>query len=301
MGSSRREAIVLGATGQVGPFLAQRLAEAGWRGTVHSRSRPAQTPLPWAFLDVTAPGDWQPAPGAVVFSTLPLWLLPPVLPRLAGARQIIAFGSTSQSVKRTSTDPAERALAARLSRAEQDLAQGCARHKMPWTLLRPTLVYGSGADRNISAIARFIRRVGIFPIARPGSGLRQPVHADDLAQVALAAAGNAQAYERVFALSGGETLTYRAMVERVFRGMGRRPRVVPIPAALLAQLLRLGRWTGLTDYSPRLAARMNEDLVFDHSDAAQILGYRPRPFHPTGAELGLEDPRRRALPENETP
>jgi nucleoside-diphosphate-sugar epimerase len=49
------------------------------------------------------------------------------------------------------------------------------------------------------------------------------VHADDLAGAALAALDAPGAADRAFDLPGGETLSYRAMVERIFEGMGRRP------------------------------------------------------------------------------
>jgi nucleoside-diphosphate-sugar epimerase len=220
----------------------------------------------------------------VVISVLPLWLLSAHVPALAaaGASQVIAFSSTSVFAKADSHDPAERALAQRLADAESAVAEACEVAGIPWTILRPTLIYGSGRDQNVSAVARFVRKFGFFPVAQPASGLRQPVHADDLAQAAVAAVDNPEAYGRAFDLPGGETLTYREMVERICVAVGHRPRLIGVPTGCLrAAWPWVGRWLPYR-YSPALFTRMNQDLAFDATAAREVLAYAPRPFHPDG-------------------
>jgi nucleoside-diphosphate-sugar epimerase len=141
------------------------------------------------------------------------------------------------------------------------------------TILRPTLIYGAGEDANVSAAARFIQRYGFFPLAWNAQGLRQPVHADDLASGALVALERPQTIGRTYALPGGETLPYRAMIERIFEALGRRPRFLRIP--------------GLAAVSD-LARRMARDQAFDIGPAARDLGYAPRRFLAGGrSDLGL--------------
>jgi nucleoside-diphosphate-sugar epimerase len=219
-------------------------------------------------------------PATAVFSVLPLWLLPAHVPALvaAGATQLIAFSSTSVFAKADSPDPAEQALAQRLASAESALAKACEAVGVPWTILRPTLIYGSGRDQNVSAVARFIRRFGFFPVAHPASGLRQPVHADDLAIAAVSAIANPNAFNRAFNLPGGETLTYREMIARIFAGVGAAPRILPLPSGLLRRALPLVQNRLPHRYSPALFLRMNQDLAFDGAEAHAALNYAPRPF-----------------------
>ncbi len=56
-----------------------------------------------------------------------------------------------------------------------------------WVILRPTLIYGHGRDKNITEIARFIRRFGFFPLLGKANGLRQPIHVEDVAEACFAA------------------------------------------------------------------------------------------------------------------
>ena len=86
---------------------------------------------------------------------------------------------------------------------------------MPLLLLRPTLIYGCGMDRNVSVLAGLAQRFGVVPLAGQAAGLRQPVHADDLARAAFDALGAVATHGRAYALPGGETLPYREMVARV--------------------------------------------------------------------------------------
>jgi nucleoside-diphosphate-sugar epimerase len=277
-------ALILGAGSLVAPFLAQRLAAGGHHGFCVSRHAPG-VPLhvnfPWRRVDMAQPPDWPAMPGALVVSVLPLWLLPAHVEAFAdaGVAQLIAFSSTSVFAKAASPDPTEQALAARLAEAESAVASACEAAGIPWTLLRPTLIHGGGRDQNVSAVAAFIRRFGFFPVAHPASGLRQPVHADDLAGAAVAAIANPKAFNRAFNLPGGETLTYREMVSRIFAGVGKPPRILPLPSGLLRAALPLVQ-AGLPHrYSPALFLRMNQDLAFDAAEARAALGYAPRPFH----------------------
>jgi nucleoside-diphosphate-sugar epimerase len=88
-----------------------------------------------------------------------------------------------------------------------------------------------------------------------------------------------EAANRAYNLSGGETLTYREMVARVFAALGRPTHSVTVPlwafrlaVAMMRRLPRYRHW------SAAMAERMNRDLVFDHADAARDLGFKPRGF-----------------------
>jgi nucleoside-diphosphate-sugar epimerase len=281
---SRRTVLLTGATGVVGPFLLQRLPAKGHE--VHAISRrPAGEQRPgvtWERADLGAVG---PALGPEGIRTwihaAPLWLAPPLVPGLArrGLRRVLAFGSTSRFTKARSPSAPERDTAARLERAEAALAEACAASGVAWTVFRPTLVWGGGRDRNVSAIAAVARRLGFVPVAGAARGARQPVHADDLARACLAALDNATTFGRAYDLPGGETLAFDEMVARIARGMAREPRTLHVPVPALRLAIGLARlFPGLNHLSPQMANRMNEDLVFDDGPARRDFGYAPLGF-----------------------
>ncbi len=288
----RTQILLLGATSLIGRFLTPRLADAGRHTVALSRAPPsshkrnvgqkAAGTLQWASGDLTRP-DTLPelAPADAIVSLSPIWLLPPALPKLldTGARRVIAFSSTSRVTKIQSPVSEERAVAERLAEGEAQTLKLCAALSVDCTLLRPTLIYAEGQDRNISRLAELIRRFGVLPLSGEGEGLRQPVHADDLAWAALTLLDTPATFGKTYALPGGETLSYRAMVERVFESLGRTPRILAVPPPLWRLGLTLASPV-LKGATSAMGQRMAQDLTFDPTPAATDFGWSPRPFRP---------------------
>ena len=282
-GAEGRHSVVIGASGMVGRHLLRRLAERGFAGQCFSRrSNPApqETPQGFAWSTLPAEGELRVPAGADLLSLAPVAALPPLIGRTTGGRRLVALSTSSVTYKLQSPDPAERAQADAVRRAEEEIGRLCRERGIAWVILRPTLIYDPGRDRNVSAIAAVARRFGFVPLAWPATGLRQPIHADDVAEAMVAALDAPGAAGAVLNLPGGETLTYRDMVRRIFRALGRRPVLLYLP--LGPARLAFRAWLALTGagYSTASLERMNMDLTFDPAPANDILGVTGRPFRP---------------------
>ena len=278
---------VFGATSLVGASLLPLLAEAGWQAVAFSRQAvESGLGVEWRRLPCTEGveeiPDW--------ICLAPIWVLPDYFALLEamGARRIVVLSSTSRFTKVGSGDTAESVVAARLIDGEARVRAWAEGRGIEWVILRPTLIYGLGRDKNIAEMARFIRRFGFFPVLGKATGLRQPIHAADVAGACVAALTAPEAANRAYNISGGETLVYRDMVARVFAALGRRTRLLTVPLwafrLALAVLRRLARYR---HWSAAMAERMNRDLVFDHSAAARDLGFKPRGFALAAEDLPL--------------
>lgn len=270
---------VVGASGYVGRAV-MRLAPASGLAPVGFSRRAGA-----AGLRRLAPREAEPE--------IPLWIdIAPIwtfaeraaIMESYGAARIVARSSTSRFTKTASGDAGELALARQLADGEARFIDWCAARGIGWIILRPTIIYGAG-DRNVREIAGMIRRFGFFPLFGAASGRRQPIHAEDLACACLQAA-RAPVAGKAYAVSGAEILTYREMVERIFAAMGRRPVTPSIPlglfaaaCAVLRRIPRFRKWT------PQMAERMNQDMVFDHAEAARDFGFAPGPFRLAAGDL----------------
>jgi nucleoside-diphosphate-sugar epimerase len=277
-------ALVFGARGQIGRFLLPRLLAAEIE--VHAVTRAAPpvahaARLHWHRGELFAGGDLA-LPVQLVLSLGPLdgfvaWWQRSAL----RAERVVAFGSTSAATKRDSRDAGERALAARLDAAEQALQATCAERGVRCTVLRPTLIYGAGLDRNLSRLVRIAQRLRVLPLPRDATGLRQPVHADDLAQAAFVAARACGVLQPRYDLPGGEALAYREMVRRVLACLDPPRRILPMPASVCRAAATLAQRFGAMDENTgAILTRMREDLVFDVAPARRDLDFRPRAFEP---------------------
>lgn len=291
--ASSPKIIVTGATSIVGHYLLPRLLRAGYE--VHAISRgggktlaPTGKQLRWHQADITHPDQLPKVDAQALIHLAPLWLLPALLPVLntLQIKRVIGFGSTSLFSKADSADPNERQLAVHFSQAEEAISRLCGATGTRWTIFRPTLVYDHARDKNITRISGFIRRYGFFPLLGKGLGLRQPVHADDLAEACLMALEQQATFGKSYNLSGGETLTYRQMVETIFNTLQKTPHFLILPTWMFRGALRIMTLLpGKRSVTPEMATRMNVDLCFNHADATHDFGFSPRRFLPGPGDL----------------
>lgn len=273
--------LVAGASSQIGWFLLPELTRAGASVLALSRSR--QPPVPGAaWIEGALPAPPAPADNAVsICSFAPLdalaaWLAAGGAP---GLERVVATSSMSAESKQASPVAAERALSQRLRDGEAGLAQVCDRRGIACTILRPTLIYGAARDRSLTPLARRAARWRVFGLPA-GSGLRQPVHAADVATAVLRALDGAAA-GRVIPIGGGERLAAKTMFARVRASLPVRTLAVPIPAPLIRMGSRL---------VPPLRGpltRLEQDLVADNGELERLLGVDPRGFAPDRSCWGL--------------
>lgn len=275
--------LVFGASSQVGRFLLPMLADRGERTLAVSRSPGESDPsVKWlqGSLPDACPAGIDDAQALISFG--PLNALASWLPRapIPGLRRVVATSSMSADSKRASPVAAERTLAQGLRDAEAALAQTCEQRGIGWTILRPTLIYGAGTDGSLTPIARRAMRWRVFPFP-VGTGLRQPVHAQDLALAALAALETPAAIDCIVQVGGGERLTAAAMFARVRASLPVWTLPLPAPAFAATAAARL-----LPSLRGPLS-RLREDLIADNSDLERLLGVHPRRFDPDARCFGM--------------
>jgi nucleoside-diphosphate-sugar epimerase len=179
----------------------------------------------------------------------------------------------SAESKSDSDDAKERDIARRLQNGEETLRSVSAKRDIALTIFRPTLIYGAGIDRSLAPIARFMRRWRVAPIPIGATGLRQPVHAADLAAACMIALENPTTHGKTYALGGGERLSFRAMLMRIRRGTFALP--LPIPFAALNIVARRARLASINDAA---ISRLRVPLIADNTEAMRDFGYAPRNF-----------------------
>lgn len=273
--------VVTGASSQIGVFLLPLLVEAGFEVTAVSRAAPAEAVRVAGGVSWISPAT-DPKPSRYLVSCGPLSLALQFVERGVPLEKVVAFGTTSTLSKSDSPDRGERETIAAIAEAETRLKARCRERGLDLVLVRPTLVYGCGLDENLSRLLRFGERRGFIPVSTHSDGLRQPVHGQDLAGLALRALGTETGSLLEGSACGGSTLAYREMVEKAARCGQRRIRVLPVPTWLLKSVVRLAPGA-----NPAMIERQARDLVFDDSDFRKRLDWKPRPFEPTPTDFAL--------------
>jgi nucleoside-diphosphate-sugar epimerase len=289
MGTEPGNSLVIGGTGLVGGYIVEHLVRGGERPLVLSRSPQAGAGIDWIRGDLTQPDTLTLPPFATLYCTADATLLAATLPRLFNPdlRRLIVFSSTSVLTKQDTEVASEREAIRKLIEAERRIAAACERQHVGWTILRPTMIYAEGRDTNITPLSRLIRRFGFMPLVGGARGLRQPVHAEDLAIGAIAAASSAAAVNKTYSLPGGETLSYREMIGRIFDGMRRPRRTVPVPSWLWRAAFGLAKPL-FPGANVAMGIRMMKDMAFDSTPAMADFGWNPRKFNPDFAASSID-------------
>lgn len=283
---------LLGATSLVGQCLLRQLVHNDYHITAFSRRLFTENhpQIIWRQLDKN---DYFSDPTenksiSLWLCAAPIWILPEHFDLLLayGVRRIVVLSSTSRFTKNSSTDSKEREIAMQLIKSEEKVQAWMTVHRIEWIFLRPTMIYGYGRDKNITEIMHFIRRFGFFPLLGSAQGLRQPIHAEDVAAACLKALSTLSLANRSYNLGGGEILTYRAMVNRIFAALHQPQRILTIPLWLFQGAAWGIRWLPrYRHWTSAMAERMNQNLNFDCSDLQQDLNFFPRAFELTAKDL----------------
>ena len=273
---------VTGGSGFLGGSVIPRLLAAGHQTTALARTAAAAervtelgaTPIPGDLDDpasVDAAFATSEAEALVNLASLGFGHAPVVVAAAeeAGLKRAV-FVSTTAILTRLATASKPVRVA-----AEETIAASA----LDWTIIRPTMIYGTPADRNMARLLRRLRRLPVLPLPGGGTALQQPVHVDDLATVIVNALDRPATVHRAYDVGGPEPLTLRAVIQEAGRAVDRAPRLVPVP---LTPVVGLARLYEAVAPSPRLrseqVARLAEDKAVDISPARIDLDFHPRPF-----------------------
>jgi nucleoside-diphosphate-sugar epimerase len=142
---------------------------------------------------------------------------------------------------------------------------------LDWTIVRPTMIYGTTRDRNISRLLRFLARWPVFPVC--GNAWWQPIHVEDLANAVVAALDTPATIGREYNLAGAYPIRFDDLVLTAARAVFRRVVLVRVPMAAAVLAARVTRVV-----TAEQIRRLAEDKAFEYAEATRDFGFHPRSF-----------------------
>jgi nucleoside-diphosphate-sugar epimerase len=269
---------VIGATGEVGFRLVHAL-HASWRivAIVRDPGKRDFSPYPGVELRQVADiADIDQLSLALdgcdaIVNTGYIWFAEyihqAVMKRGASIRHIVFTGSTGIFTRLPSPS------AVRKREAEAFIQ---AQYRCAWTIIRPTMIYGHKDDRNISRLVKAVARYPVMPLIGHGNSLIQPVLIHDLIKAYRTALLNPKYFNKSYNIGGGKACSNRELIACAASSVGRRARLLPLPAALVHAGVALLSMVGLNPVSREQVDRFQENKQVDLSAFITDFEFVPR-------------------------
>lgn len=141
------------------------------------------------------------------------------------------------------------------------------RSGVPFTILRPVIIYGPGAKANIA----LIMRIAAFPVPLPFGAFnnrRSLLSIDNLVQAIMVCLDGAETLNQTFIVCDEEPITLAEMLTTLREAAGRPPRLISVPPlAVRAMVIAAGRQA--------LWDRIGRELVASSANLRKA-GWTPR-------------------------
>jgi nucleoside-diphosphate-sugar epimerase len=200
--------------------------------------------------------------------------------RAAGTRKVVYTSSSAVygvPERNPVTEEMEPHPKEAYGRAKLDGERAClrfARAGLDVSIIRPRTILGHGRLGIFQVLFEWVRQGANIPVLGSGANIYQFVHADDLAEACILAAGRPGS--RVYHCGAERYGTMREVLEHLcaHAGTGSRVRSVPFwPAVVCMKVTAL---LGLSPLGPYHALMYGRSMYFDITRAKTELGWRPR-------------------------
>jgi UDP-glucose 4-epimerase len=172
-------------------------------------------------------------------------------------------GSTADHVVTEADDPSPVTAYDRAKLAAEDEIRDSG---VPFTILRPVIVYGPGAKANIALMTK----IAALPVPLPFGSFhnrRSLVSIDNLAQAVVFCVDDPATENQTFIVADREPITFAEMLVALRQAQQRSPRLIPIPPALVKAMIMVAGYPSLWD-------RIGRELVAS-SAKLQSVGWSP--------------------------
>jgi dihydroflavonol-4-reductase len=216
----------------------------------------------------------------------------------AGVRRFVlvssqaAAGPNPGPLPRTETDPDRPVGAYGRSKllAEQRVARIAAEaaHGLEVVTIRPPAVYGP-RDRAFLTLFRLVR-TGIVPLHAPGAQTLSLIHARDLAQGLVGAAGHGTS-GALYYVTDGTPVTSARLVDEIARALGKKPLRLDVPKRMLEAVVAAAEaWARATGRPARVTRERLADWIEPRWTLSDARARKEFAFAPHIAlEAGIEE------------
>lgn len=189
--------------------------------------------------------------------------------RVAGVGRFVFISSLSANERNTGVYGQTKLAAERLVAAAG----------VPFTVLRPSTVYGAGGRGLFAKIGEHVARLPVIPLVGNGRQRFSPVYVGDIAAAVFQCLETPKTVGQTYDLGGSDGVSFAEFIDGVGELLGKKRRKIGIPIPVCFALARI---LALVTPNPPLTAEniigITQMSECDISRAQADFGYRPATF-----------------------
>ena len=159
--------------------------------------------------------------------------------------------------------------------AEYEITQS----RLNFTIIRPTMIFGSKDDRNIFRLISWINKYPIIPVLQKGDGLQQPVFVKDVAWAIVESINNPNTKNTIFNVAGPKAIKFKKMIDIISKKLGKKIFQISINPNLAILFIKFMNFLNIKNLvSEEQVKRVIEDKNFSNKKAKELINFNPKPF-----------------------
>lgn len=161
--------------------------------------------------------------------------------------------------------------------AKWQAEQAVERSGIPWTIFRPSIIFGPG-DGFVSQLAKLVKTAPVIPVVGAGKSTFQPVSVREVARSFVRALDDPATAYHVYELGGGKIYTYEELLDAIARRLGIAKRKVHVPVGAMKLVVGLSSPLPKAIRPPVTSDQLKMleiDNATDRSATAELIGAPP--------------------------
>jgi len=158
-------------------------------------------------------------------------------------------------------------------RAEQAVMEA----GIPWTIFRPSVIFGAGDDF-ITTLAQLVKLAPVIPVVGSGKSKFQPVSVEEVAEAYVRALDDPATAGHIYELGGGKVYEYEQMLDVIAAKLGKKKPKVHVPIGLMMPVVSLSKPLPKMLRPPVTSEQLKMLAIDNCSDAsatAELIGRPP--------------------------
>ena len=163
---------------------------------------------------------------------------------------------------------------------------------LDYTILRPTMIYGSSRDRNMIRLIKYLEKWPVMVVIGNGKCLQQPVYVKDLATAVANVLDSPCTARKCYNVPGKKPVSFDYVIRTIAALLEKNIKIFHVPYAPIVRIMQFVEHFGITGpIKSEQILRLNEDKAFDPKSAISDFGYSPVAFE-EGIRLEIENMRK---------